>query len=67
MGQFDRAVDRDAIRGSILSNDVVPATQLIGPNIFGYNPDLKVWPYDPEKAKQLLDEARKDGIPVDKE
>jgi peptide/nickel transport system substrate-binding protein len=61
------AVDRDAMRGSILSKDVVPATQIIGPNIFGYNPDLKLWPYDPKKARQLLDEARKDGVPVDKE
>jgi peptide/nickel transport system substrate-binding protein len=61
------AVDRDAIRGSIFSKDVVPATQIIVPNIFGYNPDLKPWPYDPKKAKQLLDEARKDGVPVDKE
>jgi peptide/nickel transport system substrate-binding protein len=61
------AVDRDAIRGSILSKDVIPASQLIGPSIFGYSPDLKPWPYDPQKAKQLLDEARKDGVPVDKE
>jgi peptide/nickel transport system substrate-binding protein len=61
------AVDRNSIRGSILSKDVLPATQLIGPSIFGYNPDLKVWPYDPAKAKQLLDEARKSGVPVDKE
>jgi peptide/nickel transport system substrate-binding protein len=61
------AVDRNAIRGTILSKDVVPATQLIVPNIFGYNPDLKVWPYDPQKARQLVDEARKDGVPVDKE
>jgi peptide/nickel transport system substrate-binding protein len=61
------AVDRNAIRGSILSKDVVPATQLVVPSTFGHNPDLKVWPYDPKKAKQLLDEARKDGVPVDKE
>ncbi len=61
------AVDRDAIRGSILSKDVVPATQLVMPSIFGYNPDLKVWPYDPQQAKKLLDEARKDGVPVNKE
>jgi peptide/nickel transport system substrate-binding protein len=61
------AVDRDAIRGTILSKDVVPATQMVVPNIFGYNPDLKVWPYDPPKARQLLDEARRDGVPVDKE
>jgi peptide/nickel transport system substrate-binding protein len=61
------AVDRDAMRGSILSKDVVPATHLVVPSVFGYNPDLKVWPYDPQKAKQLLDEARRDGVPVDKE
>jgi peptide/nickel transport system substrate-binding protein len=61
------AVDRDAIRGSILSKDVVPATQLIVPSIFGHNPNLKPWPYDPQKARQLLDEARKDGVPVDRE
>jgi peptide/nickel transport system substrate-binding protein len=61
------AVDRDAIRGSILSKDVVPATQMVVPNISGHNPTLKVWPYDPKKARQLLDEARKEGIPVDKE
>jgi peptide/nickel transport system substrate-binding protein len=61
------AIDRDAIRGTIFSKDVMPATHLIPPNILGYNPDLKVWPYDPKKARQLLDEARKDGVPVDKE
>ena len=61
------AIDRDAIRGSILSKDVVAATQLVVPSINGHNPDLKVWPYNPEKAKKLLADARKDGIPVDKE
>jgi peptide/nickel transport system substrate-binding protein len=61
------AIDRNAIRGTILSKDVVPATHMIVSSIFGYNPDIKVWPYDPAKAKQLLDEARKDGVPVDKE
>jgi peptide/nickel transport system substrate-binding protein len=61
------AVDRDAIRGSILSKDVIPAAQLVGPSVLGFNPDLKPWPYDPKKARQLLDEARKDGVPVDRE
>jgi peptide/nickel transport system substrate-binding protein len=64
---FNLALNRDAIRGSILPKDVIPATQPIVPSIFGHNPDLKVWPYDPQKARQLLDEARKDGVPVDKE
>jgi peptide/nickel transport system substrate-binding protein len=61
------AVDRNAIRGSILSKDVLPVTQFVVPSVFGHNPDLKQWPYDPKKARQLLDEARKDGVPVDKE
>jgi peptide/nickel transport system substrate-binding protein len=61
------AVDRNTIRGTIMSKDVIPATQEIVPSVFGHNPDLKVWPYDPQKAKQLVDAARKDGVPVDKE
>jgi peptide/nickel transport system substrate-binding protein len=61
------AIDRDAFRGSILSKDSIPATQMIVPSIFGHNPDLKPYPYDPQKAKQLLDEARKDGVPVQRE
>jgi peptide/nickel transport system substrate-binding protein len=60
------AVDRDALR-SILGKDAVPASQLVVPSTFGYNPDLKPWPYDPKKAKQLLDEARREGVPVDRE
>jgi peptide/nickel transport system substrate-binding protein len=61
------AIDRDAIRGSILSPDVVPATQVVVPSINGYNPDLKPWAYDPEQAKALLAEAKAAGAPVDKE
>ena len=46
---------------------MVSASQYVVPGILGYNTDLKPYPYDPEKASQLLDEARKDGVPVDKE
>ena len=59
------AIDRDALRGSIFSKDVIPATQLVVPSINGHNPDLKVWPYDPAKAQQLLAAAKADGVPVD--
>lgn len=61
------AIDRDAIRGSIFSADVIAATQLVVPSINGHNPALEVWPYDPDKARKLLDEARADGVPVDDE
>ncbi len=61
------AIDRDGIRGSIFSKDVIPATQLVVPSINGYNPDLEVWPYDPSRAMELLAAAKADGTNVDTE
>jgi len=61
------ALDRNALRGTILSKDVIPTAQMVGPTIVGNSTDLKAWPYDPKKAKQLVDEARKAGVPVDRE
>jgi peptide/nickel transport system substrate-binding protein len=61
------AIDRNALRGTLLSKNVLPATQMYLPSTNGHNPDLKPWPYDPQKAKQLLAEAKKDGVPVDKQ
>ena len=37
------------------------------PGTFGYNPNLEPWPYDPERARALVEEARADGVPVDME
>ncbi len=34
-----------------------PASQFVSPLIFGYNPDIMRLPYDPENAKQLMEEA----------
>lgn len=59
-------LDRQALIGTVLSDKVVPATQFILPKINGYNPDLKVWPYDPDKAAALVAEAKAAGVPVDK-
>lgn len=61
------AIDREALRGSIFSADVEPATQLVVPTTDGYNRDLKVWAYDPKRAAELLAAAKADGVPVDKE
>jgi peptide/nickel transport system substrate-binding protein len=61
------AFDRQALIGSILNEGVVPATQLILPDVQGYDPDLKVLPFDPEQAIALLAEAKADGVPVDQE
>ncbi|MFT5446622.1 MAG: peptide/nickel transport system substrate-binding protein [Gammaproteobacteria bacterium] len=63
------ALDRKALRGSVFSKDVLVSTQLVVPSIAGHNRELdeRVWPYDPKKAMALLAEAKKDGVPVDKE
>lgn len=64
---LNHAIDREAIRGSILSKDIEHATQIVVPSINGHNPDLKSWPYDPDKAMKLLAEAKADGVAVDTE
>jgi peptide/nickel transport system substrate-binding protein len=61
------AVDRDAMIGTLFSPDVVKATQMVVPSINGHNPNLVPYPFDPEQAKQLLAEAKADGVPVDNE
>lgn len=61
------ALDRDALRGSVFSADVIPATQLVPPGTNGANEDIPVWPYDPERARALLAEAKADGVPVETE
>ena len=63
------AVDRNAIKGTIMSKDVLHATQLVVPSIPGHNHEIdkQLRPYDPVKAKQLLAEAKAAGTPVDKE
>ncbi len=49
------AVDKDAIIDSLFEGKAKKLNgQLISPEYFGYNPDLKPYPYDPQKAKELL-------------
>lgn len=49
------AIDGDAIVKSLLHG--IPARVWLSPWELGYDPDLKLWEYDPKKAKQLLAEA----------
>lgn len=64
---INMAIDRDAMLGTVVSAESIKATQLILPQINGYNPDLPVWEYDREGAIALVDEARAAGVPVDTE
>ncbi|MBH0239478.1 ABC transporter substrate-binding protein [Methylobrevis albus] len=61
------AIDRDAMIGTIFAPGVEKATQQVPPTTIGFAHDLKPWPYDLERARALLAEAKADGVPVDTE
>jgi peptide/nickel transport system substrate-binding protein len=62
---LNMAIDRDAFIGTLLPEGVVSAVAMVPPTTLGWNPDVKQYPYDPEKAKELLAAAKADGVPVD--
>lgn len=51
------AIDRERIIHHLLKDGAVAANGLISPLNEAYNENLPAWPYDPARAKQLLDEA----------
>ena len=51
------ATNRDAIVKYLRRDLAHAATGLLPPNAWAYQPDIFTFTYDPEKAKQLLDEA----------
>ncbi len=51
------ATNRDAIVKYLRRDLAHPATGLLPPQAWAYEPDIFTFTYDPEKAKQLLDEA----------
>lgn len=57
---FDLALDRETIVDIALEGMGEVSTQLVSPNIFGYNTTIGAPTYDVEKAKALLAEA---GLP----
>jgi peptide/nickel transport system substrate-binding protein len=51
------AIDRDNIVKNLLRGRATPASQPALPGMLGFNPDIKPYPYDPERAKKLLADA----------
>jgi len=51
------AIDRQRIIRHLLKDGAVPANGLISPVGAAYDENVRAWPFDPAKAKQLLDEA----------
>ena len=52
------AIDKDLIAKDVLADLVVPAKGILPPAFPGYNNDLSGYPYDPVKARQLLEESK---------
>jgi peptide/nickel transport system substrate-binding protein len=61
------AVNRTGIVKALFRGLGDPASQLIPSGVVGYNADLQLWPHDPDKAKALIEEAKADGVPVDRQ
>lgn len=55
---FALAVDRQKIAEVILESAVPIATGLLPPGVPGYTTADKTYPYDPDRAKQLLSESK---------
>lgn len=62
---LNMAIDRAAFIGSLLPEGTEPAVAIVPPTTLGWNKDVKVPEYNPDKAKELLEAARADGVPVD--
>lgn len=60
------AIDKEAIVNNVMDGYATPLQgQVVSPEYWGYDPDLKPYPYDPAKAKQLLAEAGfADGLDI---
>jgi len=58
------AIDYEGI-ADLIGLASVPNGQLGVPGTVGYNPNISQYEYNPERARELLDEARADGVDVD--
>ncbi|MGZ3218166.1 ABC transporter substrate-binding protein [Paracoccus sp. T5] len=59
------SIDWDGMGEALFGADVLRASQMVVPGIRGHNEALQPWTYDLERARQLIEEAKADGVPVD--
>lgn len=64
---IDLSINRDGIIKALFRGLGDPAAQLVGPSIIGFNDTISATPYDLNRAKELVAEAKADGVPVDKQ
>ena len=51
------AINREGIINHLLGGLAVPATGVLSPLNWAYDPEVVTYPFDPERAKRLLDDA----------
>ena len=51
------AIDKQRIVDNFYPAGSIVATQFMPPSIFGYTPEVEPFPYDPDRARELLAEA----------
>jgi peptide/nickel transport system substrate-binding protein len=51
------AINREEIAETVMGGMAQPASQIIVNDVFGHDPDLPAYEYDPDQARQLLAEA----------
>jgi peptide/nickel transport system substrate-binding protein len=51
------AIDKDGLTKTTFGPNATPATSFIAPSILGHTDNVETYPYNPERAKQLLSEA----------
>ena len=51
------AINRQAIVDALYAGIGTVASQFVPPSVWGHNPDIKPYAYDPQKAKDLLKQA----------
>lgn len=60
-------IDWDGMGEALFGAEVLRANQMVPPGNCGFNDAITPWQFDPERARQLIEEARADGVPVDTE
>ena len=59
---FNYAIDRKSLASMLLEDLMIPATGILPPGFPGYNPDLQGYDYNPDKARQLIQESKYGGL-----
>jgi peptide/nickel transport system substrate-binding protein len=55
---FNYAIDKELLIESVMQGHAgLSQGQMVGPDGYGFHPELEAYPYDPDMARQLLDEA----------